>query len=393
MTNQSFSHTPPPDASRYFKNKGIAPSFDWREVWQAEHAMAFTVAKAMQMDVLTDIRTAVQRAIDEGWTLDRFRKELTPVLQQHGWWGRKNVVDPLTGQLASAQLGSPRRLRTIYNANLRTARAAGQWDRAQRTKTALPYFRYELGPSREHRADHASLAGLILPIDDPFWDTHFPPNGWGCKCRVRQITAAEAGSLNGPGEAPAISWKTYTNKRTGEVMQVPADIDPGWASNPGRTRQANLERFLDGRLQALPDAYARVAVVDMVSSWKFGGIYRRELQDSVPVGMLPQALATRLGSDTRVVRFSAYTAVKGKRRHADMRQEDYAIVQELLDTGTRVQEDAYNMAFFGMVKGKAWRCVVKRTRDGKELYLSTLHRTQVRRFEGYAGQGDVLTRD
>ena len=32
------------------------------------------------------------------------------------------------------------------------------------------------------RADHIPFYNLMLPADDPFWDTHYPPNGWGCKC-------------------------------------------------------------------------------------------------------------------------------------------------------------------------------------------------------------------
>ena len=73
-------------------------------------------------------------------------------------------------------------------ANRRTAYAAGQWARILRTAKALPYLLYSLGPNRDH---HVAIAGTILPFDTPFWHTHFPPNGWGCKCRVRQISSRE----------------------------------------------------------------------------------------------------------------------------------------------------------------------------------------------------------
>jgi len=163
----------------FFRNKGWKIGFDYRDVWREEHSYAFTVAKATQMDVLSTLRQAVEDAIAEGRTLRDFKKDLTPTLQKLGWWGRKQMVDPVTGEVQKVQLGSPRRLKTIYNANLRSARSAGQWDRAQRTKEALPYFRYSLGPSEKHRKEHAAWQGTILPVDDPWWETHMPPNGWG----------------------------------------------------------------------------------------------------------------------------------------------------------------------------------------------------------------------
>ena len=27
--------------------------------------------------------------------------------------------------------------------------------------------------------------GTVLPLDDPWWSSHSPQNGWGCKCKSR----------------------------------------------------------------------------------------------------------------------------------------------------------------------------------------------------------------
>lgn len=175
----SFPGPVPGGVLAFFRNKGFKIGFDYRDVWRDEHSHAFTVAKAVQTDVLTAIRSAIDGAIAEGQTLRQFKKNLTPTLQKMGWWGRKQMVDPATGERVSAQLGSPRRLKVIYNANMRTARGAGQWERAQRTKQALPYFRYGLGPSENHRLQHTAWDGLTLPVDHEVWASHYPPNGWG----------------------------------------------------------------------------------------------------------------------------------------------------------------------------------------------------------------------
>lgn len=235
----------PQEALDYFRAKGLQPSFDYRDVWNEEHAHAYTVAKATSLDLLTMIRKETDRALAEGRTFQQFQADLRPQLQKAGWWGQKSMVDPVTGATVDAQLGSPRRLKIIYQTNLRTARAAGLWARAQRTKRALPFFVYELGPSEVHRTDHVALKGLTLPVDDPFWDTHFPPNGWGCKCWLRQVTKREADAK--PPELrqrPEIQLVEYVNPRTGKTIQAPIDVDPNFAHNPGKERDRILAENL-----------------------------------------------------------------------------------------------------------------------------------------------------
>ena len=248
MPDYRFPSEPPADALKWFRAKGFQPGFDYRDVWQSEHAQAFTVAKAMRMDVLTTIRSAFDEALAEGKTLQQFRAELTPTLQRLGWWGRSDEIDPATGNIVDVQLGSPRRLKTIYRTNMRTARAAGQWQRIERRSMTHPYLVYELGPSEQHRVQHVGWARLILPADEPFWATHYPPNGWGCKCRVRQITRREKDRLMKTGRysdtAPPIRTTEYINDRTGEAIQVPNGIDPGWDYNPGQARGAAVQQHL-----------------------------------------------------------------------------------------------------------------------------------------------------
>lgn len=235
----------PKEALAYFRAKQLKPAFDHRDVWKQEHDSAFTVAKAMRFDLLEDIRNGVDEALEQGLTFEQFRQRLTPTLQEKGWWGRGLAYDPTTQEYKSAQLGSPQRLRTIYRTNMRTARAAGQWDRIQRTKRTHPYLLYRLGPSENHREQHASWLGILLPADHEFWRTHFPPNGWGCKCWIRQVSRREAERLIASGrvttEAPPIETRTWTNKRTGEQEDIPLGIDPGWNYHPGADRKPALQ--------------------------------------------------------------------------------------------------------------------------------------------------------
>ena len=99
----------PEAAVAYLKQKGIAVSWDWQDILDDAHATAFTVTKTAKMDVLSDIYSAVVDAAEQGRTLEEFSRELAPVLQRKGWWGRQEVQNP-EGETQSVQLGSPHRL-------------------------------------------------------------------------------------------------------------------------------------------------------------------------------------------------------------------------------------------------------------------------------------------
>lgn len=303
----SFDPGPPPEASRYLRHKGLKPSFSWQDVEPEEHAVAFAVAKATSLDVLETIRGEVQRALDQGVPFAQFQEALRPRLEAQGWWGRSVMTDPLTGEPRKVQLGSPRRLKTIYEANIRTARTAGQWERIQRTKRALPYLQYNLGPSIEHREEHEARAGLVLPADHPSWDTWYPPNGWGCKCWVRQLTRAEGEDLGVDADAPPSPTREVRNKRTGEVRQVPLGIDPGWERNPGKLRVEAVEQLLDEKLVAAGPMVRKVALRHIADSWQVRRITEGG-PGKAPVGMLPPAATAVLPGNPRIVHWTRASA-------------------------------------------------------------------------------------
>ena len=294
----SFEVGPPLEASRFLANKGWRPAFGFLDVEAEEHAAAFTVAKATSLDVLRDIREEVQAALDQGQTFETFKRDLRPRLQARGWWGRSVMTDPATGEEREVTLGTPRRLRTIYDANLRSARAAGQWERIQRTKRAMPYLAYRLGPSERHRPHHAAKEWLVLPVDDPFWSSWYPPNGWGCKCWVMQITRARAEAL-GIDESPAVDTREWINQRTGEARQVPVGIDPGWERNPGQMRMRNVQDAFTTKLAAMSDDDRRTAIRDVAKSWAMRSKETDALR--LPIAWIAPDIAERLGVAQRVL--------------------------------------------------------------------------------------------
>lgn len=373
MEGFTFNVDPPKAVTDYLGNKGLKPSFDWQDIWREEHAFAFTVAKATELNVLNDIFEEIQTSIADGTPFAEFKKNLTPKLKAKGWWGEKDVVDPKTGKTVKARLGSPRRLRTIYWANVRTARAAGQWERIQSTSSILPYLSYELGPSEVHRPLHVEKQGTVLPADDPFWNEWFAPNGWGCQCWHRQLGAPEAKRL-GISKSPKIRKITHRNKRTGEITTAPEGIDPGWNTNPGLTRQRNAENFLTGALERAPLEFARIAVADLIRDPEFKAHIRGERLLSLPIAVMPEELAAELGVKSRTVKLSQQSAAAHSDPKAYPSPEVWAKISANIDKAQVFRESSTHLTFRILIDGEPYRFVVKATKDLNELYLKTFHR-------------------
>ncbi|MBB4199063.1 hypothetical protein CCR94_16335 [Rhodoblastus sphagnicola] len=338
---------PPAEVLRFFDSKGVKPSFHYEDFSVEEHAHAFTVAKSAGFDVLGDIKAAVSEAIHNRQDFEEFRKNLRPTLQAKGWWGKATERDPLTGEMKEVQLGSSRRLRTIYWANVNSAYAAGEWERIQRTKDILPYLEYLISTAVHKRLEHLEWVGTILPVDDEWWSEHYPPNGWGCQCRVRQISDWEAAkrgvdpdNLDRP---QSFGRRPHVNKRTGEVRDVPVGVDPAWAGNPGIVRQRGAADFLVGKIDAMTPEMRRIAVEDIADSWLARMIKSGEIkfnpalsevanlqrgQIAAPVASLPDDQKQQLDLSSSVIRLSVADAAR-----IGATPEQYAALQAEIDGG------------------------------------------------------------
>ncbi|MDR2689955.1 MAG: phage head morphogenesis protein, partial [Azoarcus sp.] len=224
---------------------------------------AFVVAGATRADLLNDLRIAVEKGIERGATLEQFRRDFKAIVKRRGWTG-------WTGE------GSPDgiawRTRVIWQTNLRTSFAAGRY--AQLTdadvRAALPYWKYIHSDLAVHpRPIHKRWgdSGLTLPVDHPFWQTNFPPNGYGCGCRVVGVPAP------GPDDAtePPEGWDTV-DEETGTLPGV----DKGWAYAPGSGTDMTFQEMIDKKLITYPPAIAEALMAEI-------GPYLERLTPPAPV--------------------------------------------------------------------------------------------------------------
>ncbi|MBY6223571.1 phage minor head protein [Ferrimonas balearica] len=248
MTNRKgggsaqYGSLPFAEAISFFRHKQSIPTERWADLWQHAHNRSFMVAGAMQADLLADLRQAVDDAIARGTSLTRFQSEFNAIAARHGW----------------AFTGPPAwRARVIYETNVRQAYNAGREAQMAASAPHRPYALYRHGDSLQPRAHHLSWDGLVLPLDHPWWRTHTPQNGWGCKCKKFSLSEADLKRLGlKVGQAPALEPVAWVDNATGEVHQVPKGIDPGFDYRPGSLAQDNQQ--LRQRLQQRPPLARRL---------------------------------------------------------------------------------------------------------------------------------------
>lgn len=325
---------PPVEAMAYMAGRGLtAETYHWYDLWQSEHGRAFTVSRLARADLLEAIQAGLSKSVGGDLTRRDWIKSTEQLLKDAGWWGTKEVTDPRTGELLKTRFNHAR-LQLIFDTNSRQAAAAGQWQRIERNQRTHPYVRYVAMDDDRTRPQHRAWNNVTLPVTDPWWHAHRPPNGWRCRCRVIGVTQREydAGTVaSRPGaqddisapstqkpmvkSAPPATTVPWRNPATGELQQVPDGIDPGFDYNAGTTGrskafdavvQAKLARLSPGISKAVQDGgLVRPMIAKEVAgqpTWKTEGL--ADLRTMQPTMAAPELLqmADSVGGAVEVLR-------------------------------------------------------------------------------------------
>lgn len=232
----SLYRSPFAEQVEYFRGKLNLPTERWDDIRSEAHDRAYIVAGATKADLLQDLRDATDKAIAQGTGLEVLRKDFAAVIQRTGW--------DYTGAFDW-------RTRVIYQTNLSGSYAAGRW--AQLNNPALikvrPFWKYVHADGVAHpRPLHVSWHGLTLRYDDPWWKTHFTPNGWGCHCRVVAVSWSEYDATP-PERKTAPQDGTWAKvDSSGASHQVPMGVDYGFGHAPGANVKTGLRELIDQKL-------------------------------------------------------------------------------------------------------------------------------------------------
>jgi SPP1 gp7 family putative phage head morphogenesis protein len=168
--------------------------------------------------VIDVIFQMTERALREGLTFDEFREKLVYFLVEEGWYGGRKDRE---GNIRYLNW----RLEMIFRTNIMTSYSSGRYRQQKKLADLRPVWVYTAVLDRRTRPEHRLLHNKAFRSDNPFWESYYPPNGWGCRCGV--YTLSDDGA----------------DKRGIEILDdIPEDIDISkfcpeeWRYNPAEQK-------------------------------------------------------------------------------------------------------------------------------------------------------------
>jgi SPP1 gp7 family putative phage head morphogenesis protein len=215
----------------------VLPDIYYGVLQGLERQLAFSVAGVASLDQLTQVRDSLTAALQTGASFETWKK----------------------GILASGSLDLPRhRLDNIFRTNIQGCYNRGRWERFVAVKDTRPYLMYDAINDSRVRPAHLAMDNIIRPVDDAFWASHAPANGYRCRCRLISLTAEQAQARSGAG--------TGLNKAVNGVEMEP---DKGWDYNPGQDLLAGVNKAIAQRKLTSPPVLVN-ALDEKLAYWQAG---------------------------------------------------------------------------------------------------------------------------
>ncbi|OPH34972.1 phage minor head protein [Moraxella equi] len=401
MTKISGQRLPFQEQIDFLRQKVRVPTATYKDLTQAQHDKAFTVAGAMKADLLADLHNAIQKAVAGGQAFHEFQANFDDILVKKGWLNDKDKDYKAW------------RAKVIYQTNLRTSHMAGRYKQMTDPDVlkARPYWRYRHNTVENPRHQHKSWDGLVLPADSPFWQTNYPPNGWGCRCTVEAINERELKRMGKekPDELPANYADNVGESFDGvagaswfpDVDKYPYQVAKSFVADNMRDGVfirwlSRIENQLDDYKKDTPD-YDKLPKQERID-----GFRELDQKESYPVAVLSPDQMQMLGVSTQTVLFSENDALKqaiSRDGNTGFEPTDYYYVQYLLDNAVLIvrEYDKKNNRYRQQTTwvegirddGKRYLAIIHQTADGAGVYLKS-YRLDSSKDEKLKNKGVVL---
>jgi SPP1 gp7 family putative phage head morphogenesis protein len=147
-------------------------------------ARAFTITGIESANVLQTVRDIVGD-LPAGQTWDSLKSKIVDAISPY-------IIDPnATPQEQADQLAAAEaKAELLLRVHGQEAYAAAAYRVMDGQRQIFPYWQYQTMGDSHVRPTHRALDGLVLPAESPFWQTHFPPWDWGCRCIVIPLSRA-----------------------------------------------------------------------------------------------------------------------------------------------------------------------------------------------------------
>lgn len=214
------------DAINFWNSKiKLAPG-EYSKLSNETRMKAFAVSGIAKGDELETVFNALSQAVEGEIGFDQFKEQCREIFERRGWTGVRAW-----------------RVDNIFRTNVQSAYMAGRWKQVRAAAKTRPYGQYSAVNDRRTRPVHLAMHGVAYPLDHPFWDTWWPPNGFRCRCTVKTLSARQA-----KNQGVEILEKDITGTLAEPVdpqtgVRMPARLlmpDPGWQFHPGKSAFGGL---------------------------------------------------------------------------------------------------------------------------------------------------------
>lgn len=259
--------TPNTQAALFLRGKAAAKPDVFGRMLPDLRGLSITVAKVTDFDVLRDLRAKIAE-LPEGGNWKEIRKHIAAEISPY-----MDDADPETGLVKGPSAAAKAKAELVLRTGGFQAYSAARYLQQVATQDALPYWQYLTVGDDKVRSSHAALNGKVFPADDPFWQTHYPPWDFGCRCVVAALPQADADQMiaedadKDPAERRVLDAAQLEQARAGTIsrgLHGTADIRPPEELAPDnlklsayRWRPGDLKPDLDRLLSRYePDVFA-----------------------------------------------------------------------------------------------------------------------------------------
>jgi SPP1 gp7 family putative phage head morphogenesis protein len=170
------------EAIEWFRKRVPMTDSQYARLVLLANGRAFTLAGVAQLDMVADVQRSIDRALSSGESFGDWKRKIKARLL-NAW--RRNDAEP-------ANPGW--RLETIFRTNVQRAYSAGRHEQLSDPviMQARPYRMYDAIIDQRTTEICQERNGTILPADDPWWDTNWPPLHFACRAGVRSLRQSQA---------------------------------------------------------------------------------------------------------------------------------------------------------------------------------------------------------
>lgn len=224
----------PREAVEYFKKKRVVTRKQFDKLADDARNASFTVSGVYKKDVLQGFKDEIASALEQGTAqkkvIQRFRQILS------GTKGQK-------------MLGAFH-LETVFRTNMQVAYGTGRRRALEDVAEDLPWWTYHTAGDDRVRDSHAALSGVTLRSDHEFWESHYPPWDFACRCSVTaSIREPEGYDPQHPSGDQEVSvfYDDAGSPAKAEIQTRVVDLAVG--KFKGIPRQGGLQQVIEAGVQ------------------------------------------------------------------------------------------------------------------------------------------------